>query len=89
MSDTAAALRSIVADYLGVDPTEITETTLFSDLGADSLDIVEIHMAVEDHFIIEISDDEIAPFDLFGDAPGKSFGDMCTLIDGKLAKVEG
>lgn len=53
-----ATVRSIIADYLGADIKTITETTnLKEDLKADSLDEVEVIMAIEDEFDITISDD--------------------------------
>ena len=51
-------LKKIIAEVLNVDPDEITmETTFQDDLGADSLDIVELIMAFEEEFDIEIPDD--------------------------------
>ena len=58
----------IVADQLGKDVAEITaETSLQDDLGADSLDAVEIIMALEDEFGIEIPDDEAQTFNNIGE----------------------
>ena len=51
-------LKAIVVDKLSVDENEVTMEATFEDLGADSLDIVEIVMALEEEFDIEISDDE-------------------------------
>lgn len=49
-------LKEIVAEVLNVDPNEITmETTFVADLGADSLDIFQIVMGIEEAFDIEIS----------------------------------
>ena len=51
-------LKKIIAEVLNVDPDEITmETTFQDDLGADSLDIVELIMAFEEEFGIEIPDE--------------------------------
>ena len=48
-------LKKVIADVLNVDPEEITmETTFMDDLGADSLDIFQIIMAIEEEFDIEI-----------------------------------
>lgn len=48
-------LRQVIADVLNVDPNEITmETTFMEDLGADSLDIFQIVMGIEEEFDIEI-----------------------------------
>src|SRR5271167_3865306 len=49
-------LRPIVSEHLGVPVEQIKLETAFSDLGADSLDVVEIVMAVEENFGIEIND---------------------------------
>lgn len=58
MSDTADKIKKIVAEHLGVDEGKITETSSFvDDLGADSLDQVELVMAFEEAFSIEIPDD--------------------------------
>lgn len=58
MSDTAEKIKKIVAEHLGVDEGKITNTSSFvDDLGADSLDQVELVMAFEEAFSIEIPDD--------------------------------
>jgi acyl carrier protein len=58
MSETAAKIKKIVAEHLGVDEAKITDTSAFvDDLGADSLDQVELVMAFEEAFGIEIPDD--------------------------------
>ena len=52
-------LRKLVSDQLGVDPSEILpEAHILDDLGADSLDVVELVMAIEEAFDIEISDED-------------------------------
>ena len=51
-------LQSIIAEVLSVDPEDITmDTTFVDDLGADSLDIFQIIMAIEEEFEIEIPND--------------------------------
>ena len=51
-------LQEIIADVLNVDPNEVTmETTFADDLGADSLDVFQIIMGIEDEFDIQIPDD--------------------------------
>ena len=51
-------LKSIVVEQLGVDESEVAiDSTFIDDLGADSLDIVELIMAFEEEFNIEIPDD--------------------------------
>jgi acyl carrier protein len=52
-------VRSIIVEQLGVDAEEVTsEASFVEDLGADSLDTVELIMAFEEEFGVEISDDE-------------------------------
>ncbi len=58
MSDIAATVKKIVVEHLGVDEDKVTESASFiDDLGADSLDTVELVMAFEEEFGIEIPDD--------------------------------
>jgi acyl carrier protein len=58
MSDTADRVKKIVVDHLGVDEAKVTDTASFiDDLGADSLDTVELVMAFEEEFGVEIPDD--------------------------------
>jgi len=59
MSDITSRVKSIVADQLGVAEDEIKpESSFTDDLGADSLDIVELVMALEEEFDTEIPDEE-------------------------------
>jgi acyl carrier protein len=59
MSDIEARVRKIVAEQLGVNEAEIkNESSFVDDLGADSLDTVELVMALEDEFETEIPDEE-------------------------------
>lgn len=56
---TISRVRALISDSLGVSDGEIVPTASFiEDLGADSLDIVELVMAIEKEFDIEISDDD-------------------------------
>ena len=58
MGDIAEKVKKIVVEHLGVDEDKVTETASFiDDLGADSLDTVELVMAFEEDFGIEIPDD--------------------------------
>ena len=58
MSDIEDRTRKIVVEHLGVEEDKVTETASFiDDLGADSLDTVELVMAFEEEFGIEIPDD--------------------------------
>jgi acyl carrier protein len=64
-----AKVKSIIADQLGVGEDEIKiESSFMEDLGADSLDIVELVMAMEDEFEIEIPDEEAENIKSVGDA---------------------
>ena len=59
MSDTFNKIKNIVIDKLGVDETKVTsEAKFIEDLGADSLDTVELIMQFEDDFNIEIPDED-------------------------------
>ncbi len=58
MSDIAERVKKIVVEQLGVDESKVTEDASFvEDLGADSLDTVELVMAFEEEFGVEIPDD--------------------------------
>lgn len=58
MSDVAERVKKIVIEHLGVEEGKVTDTASFiDDLGADSLDTVELVMAFEEEFGIEIPDD--------------------------------
>ena len=58
MSDVAARVKKIVVEHLDVDQAKVTaEASFMDDLGADSLDTVELVMAFEEEFGIEIPDD--------------------------------
>ena len=58
MSDIAERVKKIVVEHLSVDEAKVTESASFiDDLGADSLDIVELVMAFEEEFGVEIPDD--------------------------------
>ncbi len=63
MDDVFEKVKSIIADKLGVEPTSISENSSFiDDLGADSLDVVDIVMAFEDEFGIKVEDEELEKF---------------------------
>jgi len=59
MAEFEARVKKIIVEQLGVDPDEVVNTASFvNDLGADSLDTVELVMAFEEEFGIEIPDEE-------------------------------
>jgi acyl carrier protein len=71
-------LEESTISILGCDPAKVTDSAeLKRDLGADSLDFLEIVMTAEDHFKIEIADDELTDI--------KTFGQAVALIESKVA----
>ena len=71
-------IKSIIIEQLGATDSEITmDTSLMKDLEADSLDAVEIMMAIEDEFDIEIPDDDAEKF--------QSIGDIVRYVEDKIA----
>lgn len=69
MSDIATRVKSIIVDKLGVDENEVTpEASFTNDLGADSLDTVELIMEFEKEFNIAIPDDQAEKIASVGDA---------------------
>lgn len=67
-------VRDVIVDTISCDAKDVTpEATLADDLGADSLDAVELNMAFEDAFGITIPDDDMASF--------KTVGDIVTYIE--------
>ena len=76
MSDNTTStfdrVKKIIVDQLGVDENEVTmEASITEDLGADSLDQVELVMAFETEFAIEIPDEEAEKIKTVGDAVRK------------------
>ena len=67
--DVSSKVKKIVADHLGLDESKVTEESSFiDDLGADSLDTVELVMAFEEDFDIEIPDSAASEIITVGDA---------------------
>nr|WP_106784141.1 acyl carrier protein [Lysinibacillus timonensis] len=77
MSTVLERVTKVVVDRLGVDESEVKlEASFREDLGADSLDVVELVMELEDEFDMEISDEDAEKIATVGDA--------ITYIEGKL-----
>ncbi len=69
MSDVASRVKAIIVEKLGVDENEITpEANFTTDLGADSLDTVELIMEFEKEFDIQIPDDQAEQIQTVGEA---------------------
>ena len=69
MSTVLERVTKVIVDRLGVDESEVKmEASFRDDLGADSLDVVELVMELEDEFELEISDDEAEKIATVGDA---------------------
>jgi acyl carrier protein len=69
MSDIAERVKKIVVEHLGVEESKVVESASFiDDLGADSLDTVELVMAFEEEFSVEIPDDAAEKIQTVGDA---------------------
>jgi len=80
MSDVAAKVKAIIVDKLGVEETEVTpEASFTNDLGADSLDTVELIMEFEKEFGLAIPDDQAEKISTVGNA--------ITFIEAKLAEA--
>ncbi len=69
MSDVAAKVKAIIVDKLGVDESEVVpEASFTNDLGADSLDTVELIMEFEKEFDLAIPDDQAEKISTVGEA---------------------
>ena len=89
MADTAQRLAKILREHTGfmeVEPQDNSTLKMVDDLHLDSLDMVEITMALEDEFGIQIPDDNAEPFVAdHGGVEGKTFGDWVAWVDGMIA----
>jgi len=78
LSTTLERVKNVVVDKLQRNPDEVTESASFQDdLGADSLDVVELVMGFEDEFNIQIPDDEAEQI--------KTVGQAAKYVDEKIA----
>jgi acyl carrier protein len=69
MADIESRVRDIIVNELGVEPSKVTtEASFVEDLGADSLDTVELVMAFEEEFGIEIPDEDAEKMETVGEA---------------------
>lgn len=76
MAQLAEKVTSIVGDQLGVDREALVpEANLLDDLGADSLDVVELVMALEEEFSIEVPDDDVENI--------RTIRDIVSYVEGK------
>ena len=81
MATTFEKVKDIIVKQLGVKPEEVTEDANFTDdLGADSLDLVEVVMALEEEFEAPVPDEEAEKI--------KPVGDAVRFIDAKLAEKQ-
>ncbi|CVK18500.1 acyl carrier protein [Sporomusa sphaeroides] len=72
---TFEKVKELIVGQLGCDPAEVTKKAKLDDLGADSLDLVELVMEIEEEYSIEIPDNEAL------DLIGKPIGDIVKYID--------
>ena len=76
--DLSGRIQSIVAEQLGVEMSEVTkDASILDDLGADSLDVVELVMTLEDAFDIEVPDEEVEGM--------RTIGDVESYVTGRVA----
>jgi acyl carrier protein len=68
VSDIGSQVRDILAFHLGIDGSRLADDTRFEDLGADSLDVIEIVMSCEERFGVEIPNREATGLATVGDA---------------------
>ena len=79
IEDIFQTMRELVADHFEMEPDEITMDSDLEDLGADSVDVVELVMSVEDTFEVGETPEEVV-------ATLKTVGDVVNYIAGKLAE---
>ncbi len=74
--DTMQKIKEIIAQQTGIDEDAIRQSTTIEDIMADSLDTIEMLMAIEDGFDIDIPDQEVKDI--------QNIGELCNYIDNKL-----
>lgn len=83
MTNIESRLRKLVAEHLGINTSQIDpEAKIRDDLGADSMDMIELIMLAEDEFDITIGEDEEES------VSDGTFGQLCELVAGKNASCE-
>ncbi len=70
-------VKALIVEQLDVEESKITVETTFEDIDADSLDVVELVMALEEEFDLEIADEEVEKI--------KTVGDIVSYIEGKTS----
>jgi acyl carrier protein len=68
--DILAKVKALISEQLDIDEDQITLDTTFEDIDADSLDVVELVMALEEEFDLEIADEEVEKIQTVGDVVG-------------------
>ena len=68
--DIFAKVKALISEQLDIDEKQITRETTFEDIDADSLDVVELVMALEEEFNLEIADEEGEKIQAVGDVVG-------------------
>ena len=89
MTITQSRIAALINEHFGVEITTTDahlNTRLIDELKLDSLDLVELSMAIEEEFHIEISDAEFEPFASDNGSAGKTVADLCALVEAKLAE---
>lgn len=72
-----AKVKTLIVEQLDVEEEKVTADTTFEDIDADSLDVVELVMALEEEFDLEIADEEVENI--------KTVGDIVSYIEGKTS----
>lgn len=68
--DIFAKVKALISEQLDIDEVQIALDTTFEDIDADSLDVVELVMALEEEFDLEIADEEVEKIQTVGDVVG-------------------